>query len=186
MIEKLNFAAEGNDIKFLQDYIKYLKVEVPEIFQTQANGWTSLPFIANRLKENTDKGGKNLVIFDADKDFRKRKDELTTKGDELGVEFDLFLFPDNHNAGCFENLIIEIINPKYKAYVNCFDAYCRCVSECEVPALEIPIKSKLYAFLECTGQECKIDKVNFLDSEFWDLEHPKLNALKEFILSKVA
>ena len=122
------------------------------------------------------------VVITADDNFEKRKSDLLAKGAELSLQFDLFLFPDNQNPGCFENLIIEIINPKYKEFIDCFDGYSQCISACKAPAFEIPIKSKLFAFLECTGQEQQIKKINFLDSEYWDLEHSKLKPLKEFIL----
>lgn len=81
--------------------------------------------------------------------------------------------------GCVEDLLIKIINPKYKDYNVCFDDYIECIKKCIHPPV-INLKSKLYAYNECTGQETNLLKVNFLDKQYWDLDHKALKPLKDF------
>ena len=65
------------------------------------------------LRANTDAGGKNLVVFDADTTdnnggFQKRRKELLARRDEIGLDFDLFLWPDNNRDGDVEVLMEDI------------------------------------------------------------------------------
>ena len=65
------------------------------------------------MQSNTDEGGVNLVIFDADTEkneggYDKRKEELLKRKEELGLEFELFLWPDNRSDGDVEVLMERI------------------------------------------------------------------------------
>ena len=76
------------------------------------------------LRANTDAGGKNMVVFDADTadnngGFEKRKADLLAKRDELGLKFDLFLWPDNSRDGDVEVLMEDIA--RIDLYPELFD-----------------------------------------------------------------
>jgi len=169
MTNLLQYFTEGNDLKFLDDYINFLDLGIERKFGVSTNGWTNIVNVANRFLENTDKGGINIVIFDADEDIEKRRADLLTLKDTHGIEFELFLFPNNNNIGCFENLLLEIINPHYSKLLKCFDYYCNCILEFHFNTPMPPIKAKLFAFLEATKQDPK--KTNFLNTEYWNLDH---------------
>ena len=53
----------------------------------------------NQMKRTSADNGVNLVIFDADDDFSKKKDELVKWKEQNNVDFQLFLFPDNSSSG---------------------------------------------------------------------------------------
>ena len=57
------------------------------------------------MRQNTDMGGINLVIFDADEDTESRRAELLAIKEEFGVEFELFLLPNNKDVGALEDLL---------------------------------------------------------------------------------
>ncbi len=90
------------------------------------------------------------------------------------------MFPDDVNPGQFENLLIEIIPENKINFLDCFDNYCASIYQIN-PDINIPIKSKIFAYLEATGQPLKISEVDFLNEEFWNFEHPYLNPLKFFL-----
>ena len=73
-------------------------------------------------------GGTNLVLFDADTrenggGFAIRKRKLLQQKEELGIEFDLFLWPNNHADGDFESLLMHLINPRHKGLIDCYRRY---------------------------------------------------------------
>ena len=187
MIEIVNFAIEGNETKFVKDYVKYLSTNFGTPIFTTTGGWTKLhlPVIKNKFNETTNKAGKNLVLFDADTDYKKRYQELLDLKNEIDIEFELFLFPNNQSNGCVEDLLIQIINPKFSDYTICFDGYVDCVKKCKYPPT-LNLKSKVFAYIECTGQEVNLKSVDFLNQEYWDLDHEALNPLKEFLIKNIA
>ena len=66
----------------------------------------------NQMKRTSADNGVNLVIFDADDDFSKKKDELVKWKEQNNVDFQLFLFPDNSSSGELEDLLELVINPE--------------------------------------------------------------------------
>lgn len=58
---------EGRDAQFLEQYLVFLWGENRERWEIlQTNGYTNLPLLDQKFKENTEQGGVNLIIFDAD------------------------------------------------------------------------------------------------------------------------
>ncbi len=72
--------------------------------------------------------GINLVIFDADDNFRKRETEILQRKKELGIDFKLFLFPNNHAPGDFETLLEKIAIEKHQQLFDCFEKYQECLT----------------------------------------------------------
>ena len=93
------------DIKFIKDFVKHhFKIELVKEDIIDSGGWTNIKsqkengeMIRNKMTSNTDNGGINLVIFDADSDYTARKKEITEWGTNNGLIFDLFLFPSYVN-----------------------------------------------------------------------------------------
>ena len=75
------------------------------------------------MRQNTDMGGINLVIFDADEDTESRRAELLAIKEEFGVEFELFLLPNNKDVGALEDLLENIINPNNQPVMDCWQTY---------------------------------------------------------------
>ena len=71
------------------------------------------------MRQNTDMGGINLVIFDADEDIAARRGELLAIKKEFGVEFELFLLPNNKDVGALEDLLENINNPNNHPVMDC-------------------------------------------------------------------
>lgn len=152
----------------------------------------------NSMKQNTDAGGKNLVIFDADDDCESRRKELLAIKEEFGVEFELFLLPNDKDAGELEDMLEKIINPNNKPVMDCWQTYEEKLREVRIPTktpptLTIPAKkTKIYAYLETllgtTRSQKKLIKDanrNYENAQHWNLDAEYLEPLKKFLLNNL-
>jgi hypothetical protein len=157
------------DVKFLSDYISHIiphfKIVKENIIDT--GGWTNInsqtekgEAIRRQMEGNTDNEGINLVIFDADKEFNNRKQVIEKWKMDCKLAFELFLLPDNQNAGALEDLLEKIILNNNQSIFCCWDGFENCLRDCASrsvgKALTIPAKkTKIYAYLEVLLGETK-------------------------------
>ncbi len=150
------------------------------------------------LQANTDAGGKNLVIFDADTDknnggFSVRRDELIHRRDELGLDFDLFLWPNNGDDGDVEVLMESIARKDlYPEFFDCFVKYEHCMSQRKngkgEPFYSTPNrKGKLHTYFNALPiSNTKKSKFGsgqwrWSDPEIWNLDSDTLKPVKDFL-----
>jgi hypothetical protein len=202
---------EGNDVKFLHDYVEYLfktsldgeKGKYGNIKKSdkiiKTDGWTVLNSAVNKgenlrrqMKENMDEGGVNLIIFDADNHFEQRQKEILDWKSKYDLDFELFLFPNNKDAGTLEYLLETIINPQNTPIFDCWEDFEACLqtkNTCTNNPLTIPAKkSKIYAYMETLHGETDSEKEkvkdpnrDFKDANCWNLDAETLNPLKNFL-----
>lgn len=196
---------EGDaDKKFFQDYFHHLFGEyAPENSiihpgkdgDTGGYGKLKSEEALLALRQNTDQGGINLVIFDADEDIEARRKELLSIREHYDVEFELFLLPNDKDAGELEDLLEQIINPDNQPVMDCWLTYEGELRKVRIPTktpptLTIPAKkTKIYAYLETllgkTRSQKKLIKDpnrNYENPRHWNLEAEYLEPLKQFIL----
>ena len=183
---KFKLFVEGiADVKFLQDYISHIFSKQIKKHEDIVDFTGKDKLIPQQFQINTDAGGVNLLVFDANGNFEKRKKELLAKAKELNIQFELFLFPNNQDKGELENLLEKIINPSNKKIFDCFNEYEKCLSidksRFKTPAL----KTKIFAYVDTLDLKdegfAKEEKRNYLNKEHWDLEHASLIPLKIFL-----
>lgn len=202
MKNSFNIIVEGEaDVKFLKDYYQYLfGKEVPKdrIFQT--GGWNRLikDDMLTRIMSMTDNGGVNLVIFDVDTDAEKRREEIIKYKNEFGLEFELFLLPDNKSTGALEDLLKNTINPNNQPIFDCQNNYENELKTVHIKGRNLPLttpakKSKIYCYLETLHGTSKSQKEkikdanrNFLKKEHWNLDAEYIKPLKEFLEKHLA
>ena len=194
---------EGDaDKKFFRDYYHHLFQEkAPEnsiIFPKDNNtgGKDKLKSeeTLQALRQNTNQDGVNLVIFDADEDIEARRKELLAVKEQFGVEFELFLLP-NDNAGALEDLLENIINPDNQPVMDCWATYEGELEKVRIPTktpptLTIPAKkTKIYAYLETLLGKSRSQKKlikdpyrNYENTQHWNLDAEYLEPLKKFML----
>jgi hypothetical protein len=189
------------DESFLRALVLYLNKDVPPNSFVITKGWTNLNLLENEFKKNTDNGGKNLVIFDADGEannggFKTRKAEILSKKESLHIEFDLFLFPNNEDDGMIENLLETIISPTHNCLMDCFDKYIDCIlansGKNGISYTSPGLEDKLYAYIDSfamskTKKE-QIKKYNYFfeDINYWNLNHDYLIPLKAFLSERIS
>ena len=152
----------------------------------------------NALRQNTDLGGVNLVIFDADENPEARRKELLAIRDQYGVEFELFLLPNDKDAGTLENLLENIINPDNQPVMDCWATYEGELEKVRIPSktpptLTIPAKkTKIYAYLETLLGKSKAEKElikdrnrNYENSQHWNLNSKNMEPLKVFLIDNL-
>ncbi|MBR6140380.1 MAG: hypothetical protein IKQ37_01255 [Bacteroidaceae bacterium] len=203
-MEKFLIIVEGEaDKKFFENYYHHLfheKAPAGSIIHPgkddDTGGYQKLrkEDAINAMRQNTDVGGKNLVIFDADEDCEARRKELLAIRDEFGVEFELFLLPNNKDAGELEDMLEQIINPDNQPVMDCWATYEGELEKVRIPTktpptLTIPAKkTKIYAYLETllgkTRSQKKLIKDanrNYENTQHWNLDAEYLEPLREYM-----
>ena len=207
-MNKFQIIVEGTaDKKFFEDYYRHLfhenapdgSITLP-IKGDKAGGYQKLfsENGINTLKEGMDNGATNLVIFDADDNIEARRKELLSIRDKYGVEFELFLLPNNHDAGALEDLLEHIINPNNRPIFDCWQHYEDELVQREIPGRTPPPlttpakKTKIYGYLEALLGETKSQKElikeanrNYENPQHWNLEAEYLEPLKAFFENNI-
>ena len=197
-MKKFLIIVEGEaDKKFMEDYYHHLfQTLAPKNSIIHTGGYKKLAdeVILRQMQMNTDQGGVNLVIFDADDDYKTRWEELSSLKEQYGVEFELFLFPNNQDTGALEDLLENIINPNNRPILDCWENYEEELRKLEIPGRTPPPlttpakKTKIYGYLEALLGESKKEKKMIKEKEreygnalHWDLDAEYLERLKEFL-----
>lgn len=103
---KVLIYVEGiSDRLLLEQYCHKLKCEGIitsdwEIECKDVGGWTKIDsdkgeVYRNNMKRNTSAHGKNLLVFDADENPCTRRNEIMSWHKKYGIDFELFLLPNN-------------------------------------------------------------------------------------------
>lgn len=111
-----------------------------------------------------------------------------------GVDFELFLLPNNTDPGALENLLENIIVPNNQPLTDCWSSYEGELGKVGIPTKEPPTltipakKTKIYAYLETLLGKSKSQKElikeqerKYENSAHWNLYSEYLVPLKEFI-----
>ena len=205
MRKRFLIIVEGDaDKKFIEDYYHHLfheKAPAGSIMHPGKDGDTGgyhklkSQDTLNALRQNTDLGGVNLVIFDADENPEARRIELLAIREQYGVEFELFLLPNDKDAGALEDLLENIINPDNQPVMDCWTTYEGELKKVRIPSktpptLTIPAnKTKIYAYLETLLGKSKSQKKlikdtyrNYENAQHWNLDSEYLESLKLFLM----
>ena len=198
MKERFHIIVEGlADLVFFEQYYRHLFGKpAPKGFVFKTDGKDNLPKFANQMRTMSANGGINLVVFDADDDIEARRKELLAIKEQFGVEFELFLLPNNNETGALEDLLENIINPNNKPIFECWEGYEKELVKLDIPGRTPPPlttpakKTKIYGYLEAYHGETKREKElikeanrNYADPKLWDLDAEYLGALKGFMIA---
>ena len=203
MKKEFNIFVEGvADARFFKQYISHLfGVTVADERIVILKGWDNLKTEASalRMRSMSANGGVNIVIFDADKDFQGRKDEIERWQQANMVQFDLFLLPNNQDAGALEDLLENIINPNNRPILDCWEDYEKELVQLNIPnrtppPLTTPAKkTKIYGYLEALLGESKSQKElikeanrNYENIQHWNLDAEYMEPLKEFVVNNIS
>ena len=198
MKDRFLIVVEGiADETFIRQYLYHLfGQKVPENFILKTNGKDNLKssVAINRMRSMTDQGGINLVIFDADDDCEARRSSILEWKELNGLEFELFLLPNNQDKGELEDLLENIINPNNRPIMECWEHYEKELVTLDIPGRTPPPlttpakKTKIYGYLEALLGPSESDKKKIKEREreyhnpiHWNLDAEYLLPLKEFL-----
>lgn len=189
------------DYKFLSDYISFkYNIELSKDDIIKTGGWTTIKSqktdgekIRNIAENNTDNGGVNLLIFDADDNYKERLINIYEWKKQVKLDFEVFLWPNNSESGDLEVTLENIINSKNSPIFECWSNYEKCLSSKKIEDREVSLtiparKTKIYGYLEALLGESKNQKKkikeefrNYKKPDFWELDSEYLNSLKDFL-----
>lgn len=157
MLDKFLILTEGiADIVFLRDYLTFLnpnlkseekRIEKQLILKSTnkqiiikgIGGYTKLNMEKNQIVQCLDENYKILVIQDTDNlskshgGIEARKKYLMDIKEELSIEFEIFLFPNNKDDGDLETLLLKIVKEdKYKPTNDCYDNFIKNEGELKI------------------------------------------------------
>ena len=198
MKDRFLIVVEGiADETFIRQYLYHLfGQKVPENFILKTNGKDNLKssVAINRMRSMTDQGGINLVIFDADDDCEARRASILEWKEQNGLEFELFLLPNNQDKGELEDLLENIINPNNRPIMECWENYEKELVTLDIPGRTPPPlttpakKTKIYGYLEALLGTSDSDKKKIKERQreyhnalHWNLDAEYLSSLKEFL-----
>lgn len=156
-----------------------------------ANGYKNIlsETILNQLQANILEGGRNLVVFDADYPsngggYSTRREWLDKELGQRGVQYDLFLWPDNNHDGDVESLM-EVLARKdlYSEYFDCFEKFEHCLSNRKksdgvTPFYTSPnLKAKLYAYV--SSLPMSNSKKSKIGHGQWQFDNPDIWAIEK-------
>ena len=193
--------------EFLRTILQHIGVAADQYELIHTDGYKNLLDSAitsnvEIMRANTDAGGKNLVIFDADTadnggSFAVRQNELLKRKVALGLDFELFLWPDNQGDGDVEILMESVARKDlYPEFFECFGKYEHCMSQRKndkgEPFYTTPNrKGKLHTYFNAIPIS-KTKKDGFGkgswrwdDTDIWNLDAESLQPLKEFLLKNL-
>ena len=185
------------DVAFIKQYIHHLwNVVVSENSIMSLDGWTNLKGTTwqQRMRTNTANDVINIVILDADKDIDARRADILNWKQDNGLEFELFLLPNDKDKGALEDLLENIINPNNQPIFGCWEDYEKALVELDIPGRTPPPlttpakKTKIYGYLEALLGPTKVEKElikernrKYDNMMHWNLDAEYLEPLKEFL-----
>ena len=178
---------------FLKTLLKSMNIDNSEYEIMHVNGKDNLHNNEVAFKENTLTGGKNIIVFDADTITtgagyeNSKKRIMNTFGDDVKID-GIFLFPNNHDDGIFENLLEHLMRKDYhRRFIDCFDDYEKCLGN---DYLTPDLKGRLHTYMSAqkslsNTQRSKLGSGEWLfdNPHFWNLNDDYIRPLKEFISS---
>ena len=190
------------DVVFIKQYVRHIfGVTIPDNRIEKLDGWTNLKGWTwqQRMRTNTANGGTNIVIIDADDNIDARRSDVLAWKQQHELEFELFLLPNDKDAGALEDLLENIINPNNQPVMDCWQTYEGELEKVRIPTktpptLTIPAKkTKIYAYLETLLGKSKAQKElvkdakrNYENTQHWNLDAEYLKPLKEFLENKIS
>ena len=185
----------GDDLRFMLQYLRHLGFDA-----SRFNGWKSLVSAdgivvyplggdgaligggTSEVVQIAEASDKVLIVADADKD-KARRATLAKTARKIKAETALFLLPDGKSDGELETLLLQIFIDN-GGVGECFGQYEQCLRD---KKLQLPnLKGKVYAYCEAHhGKKHKVPaggaEREYSNSKFWDLNHPALNELRDFL-----
>lgn len=178
-----------SEYQFIEYVLESLEMENKTIICV--GGKDNLKKFANNIfqKGPLEDDKKNIVIFDADSidkngGFFKRKQELENFKQQNEIDFDLFLWPNNHDDGTFEDVLLDSVKDEHRHILKCFDKFENCIrQENKTYSYAFPNnKSKIYTYKELLQGHKDANDWQFGNKKYWNFNNDYIKALKDFLL----
>ena len=169
------------DRKFICDLVSFHfeKSLEKENFQVTSYGPNWVRNNASAINLAIAKDLVPILVLDANGNHASRKIEITNGLGAEKLTCPFFLLPDNHSDGNLETLLLSLTIPAHSSVLSCFDEYCHCLGGYKKPDSKVKVYSYVAAI---QGPEvAKEGARDYKNESVWDLNHPNLNALINFL-----
>lgn len=146
-------------------------------------GSYNLRLVHNQANRSKDEGKTVLILVDANGAVEVRREEIMSACGFLSKY--VFLIPNNHESGELEDLLLKVIPERSQVFRECLDHYESCLKKANARGGPNK-KGRLYAYREAVGAEASVSRVNYNNSEHWDIGHSSLEPLKKFLLDHLS
>ena len=175
---------------FLTTFLEQLGIYSSSYTIMPLDGKDNLKNARNLFIQNTLEDGLNLIIFDADTSdnlggYCQRKEYLEGLLNELGIEAEIFLFPNNADDGDFETLLEGTARrDSFRRFFDCFKDYELCLGD---EYIHPNRKGKLHTYITSmklsNSQRKKIGSGSWLfdEEKYWNLHADVLSPLADFL-----
>jgi hypothetical protein len=207
MLKAVVFVEGEEDARFLRHYLKRLRYAVvaqprkggsepakanKTIAVTELDGVNEKSLFSKKAKEKITPilGETNTALFVLDANgsfakktnlFNKYKAEIAKSSPPLPAppaKMELFLMPNNKDAGVLEDLLKKLTTPKSPVFA-CMERYKKCLRENGVKKTP-NIKAEIYAYCDAHNLFAN-GKANYAKAQYWNLQSPALTPLKNFL-----
>jgi hypothetical protein len=166
-------------------------------FIIDCKGWTNIKDKTSILLDplRIENGGKNLIIFDSDGKsndggFDKRKKQLEDMATRLGINFEIFLFPDNNSDGDLETFYSSCFKEDKAFFKGCWDNMHICFEKNNDKKLDLKIPKSaemIFSYVDLFEKykeevyENKKAKRNYFDKGLWKFDFENNENLKKIV-----
>lgn len=169
-----------------------LEIKFPnniEVIEVGGCGKLSNEIYSSILEDNTENGGVNIVVFDADytergngnKGFALCGEKLNNIRRNKKIDFEHYLWPNNIDDGIIEDLLRKLIPANKEGIYNCIESHQTCLAGLDIPNIKIAeLKEKVGYYLYTVNKDSKPSSRDYKDGIYWDLNHNSIVDLANF------
>lgn len=176
--------------------VKRIEIKHKEIFEIiEIGGCSNLsnPLYLSQLEDNTDLGGRNVVIFDADytgkrngnKGFSSCNSMLQQLKKRKVVSFDHYIWPDNGGDGIIEDLLRKLIPSKREPVFACIESHQECLKKLSFDDIKLSeLKDKIGHYLYTCSLSSNGRERDYKNEDVWDIRNascPEFVKFKSFL-----
>ena len=198
--------AKNNEYIFIESLISYFCQKKNDIDYRiiGVGGKDNLKEFRNLFSDHESATERNTIIFDADVSSSSKKESggFQNRFSDLRETVDLFkainpteifLFPNNHDDGVFEDLLERIVRDEHRCILDYFKEYeeklASCTDEYGNCKYNCPDKkAEIYAYASAVKKRSnkefeafKRGDWSFCDDRYWDLSCEYMRPLKVFL-----
>ncbi|MCD8739709.1 hypothetical protein LT679_03755 [Mucilaginibacter roseus] len=166
-----------------------------EVIEIGGCGELKNEIVLDRMRDNMEEGGVNLVVFDADfsidndgvkkgtgnHGFASASQKLLDIQQQHSVKFDYYLWHNNSSDGEVEDLLLQLIPVDKQCVMNCISDHHSCLIATNIPGIKhADVKTRLGYYLFTLNHNSDLSLRDYSLKELWNLDHKQCEDLAKF------
>lgn len=177
------------DRKFITDLARHrlnIALAKADFFELKTNGRSIGDHVFRLIKSSTNSlEHPTCFVLDNDRTTDRTRDAViqafSSRGMKLSPE-KLFLLPNDGLEGKLETLLLPLVSSTQgEGIFDCYHNYYHCLMRIDEDLGKVDIKEMLYVYSKLLTGEGNETKRNYLNAKVWNLDHPSLDPLIQFL-----